>query len=91
LHFSPFDHPEVTVTAHNFAIKYVRSSNGEVQKRYFIDTKITIQSKTYEIVLSLADRSEMKWPVLIGRRFLRQNNFLVDVRKRTQYREQVQE
>lgn len=81
LKFSPFDHPEVEIVATDFAVRHVRSSNGDEQERYFIKTKITIASKTYPIVLSLADRSEMKWPVLIGRRFLRQNNFLVDVNK----------
>ena len=81
LHFSPFDHPEVEISTEDYAVNYVRSSNGERESRYFIDTTITIQGKTYPIVLSLADRSEMKWPVLIGRRFLRNNNFLVDVSK----------
>lgn len=81
LHFSPFDHPEVEIILTEFAVNHVRSSNGKRESRYFIDTNITIQGKTYPIVLSLADRSEMKWPVLIGRKFLRQHNFLVDVTK----------
>jgi hypothetical protein len=61
-----------------FLIKYVRSSNGKRQKRYFISTTILVHGKPYDIILSLADRSEMKWPVLIGRRFLKQYHFLVD-------------
>ncbi len=81
LYFSPFDHPETEITSPEFAVKYVKSSNGERQARYFIDTQITIQDKTYPITLSLADRSEMKWPVLIGRRFLHKYKFLVDVRR----------
>jgi hypothetical protein len=81
LHFSPFDHPEVIMTVTDFAVRHVRSSNGERTRRYFIDTNITLHGQTYPIVLSLADRSEMKWPVLIGRRFLRKNRFLVDVNK----------
>ncbi|GAC1387622.1 MAG: ATP-dependent zinc protease [Candidatus Saccharimonadales bacterium] len=81
LRFAPFDHPEVTIIADEFLVRYVKSSNGERDKRYFIKTKITVQSKTYPITLSLADRSEMNWPVLIGRRFLRRNHFLVDVNK----------
>lgn len=81
LHFAPFDHPETEVSVDNFAVSHVRSSNGKAEARYFIDTIIEIQGKTYPIVLSLADRSEMKWPVLIGRRFLRTHNFLVDVNK----------
>ena len=82
LRFSPFDHPEITVVADEFIVRHVKSSNGKTDNRYFIQTAITVQSKTYPITLSLADRSEMKWPVLIGRRFLRQHNFLVDVSKR---------
>ncbi len=82
LHFSPFDHPEIEVSVNDFAVRYVRSSNGTNQSRYFIDTNILIHGQSFPIVLSLADRSEMKWPVLIGRRFLRKHNFLVDVSKR---------
>lgn len=79
LHFSPFDHPELEMSVTDFAVRHVRSSNGEAQSRYFIETTVHLQGEDYPILLSLADRSEMKWPVLIGRRFLRQNNFLVDV------------
>jgi hypothetical protein len=83
LHFYPFDHPDLQMSVDDFVVRHVRSSNGENQARYFITTKIKVHGQTYPIILSLADRSEMKWPVLIGRRFLRSNNFLVDVSKRT--------
>ncbi len=83
LYFSPFDHPEIEVKLNDFAVRHVRSSNGVTQSRYFIDTDIAVHGQVLPIVLSLADRSEMKWPVLIGRRFLRKHNFLVDVSKRT--------
>jgi hypothetical protein len=52
-----------------------------VQHRFFIHTNIIIKDETYKIELSLADRSVMKWPVLIGRRFLHNNDFLVDVNR----------
>lgn len=83
LHFSPFDHPESKLSVTEYDARYVRSSNGHRQLRYIINTQISIHGETYPIVLSLADRSEMKWPVLIGRRFLRNNNFLVDVAKKS--------
>lgn len=79
LQFSPFDHPERVIVATDFSIKIVRSSNGDACKRYFIDTTIELQGKEYPIHLSLADRTEMTWPVLIGKRFLQEQNFLVDV------------
>jgi hypothetical protein len=83
--FSPFDHPELELKETDFLVKHVRSSNGQSSTRYFIQTNIMICGKEYPIVLSLADRSEMKWPVLIGRKFLRANNFLVDARKPQHY------
>lgn len=79
LQFSPFDHPEIVQSTENYMIRHVKSSNGGRQKRYFIDTEIEIEGKVFPILLSLADRSEMKWPVLIGRRFLRTHGLVVDV------------
>lgn len=81
LHFSPFDSPELVKTVDNFFVRYIKSSNGRREKRYIIETTVVIQGNEYPIILSLADRSEMKYPVLIGRRFLRDNDLLVDVRK----------
>lgn len=88
LRFSPFDHPELEIEASDFSEGSVKSSNGSQEKRYFIDTTVCVKGEEYPIVLTLADRSEMRWPVLIGRRFLRQNNFLVDVNQRATYRVQ---
>lgn len=76
--FVPIGSEEHIFEKDEFIIKYVKSSNGKREKRYFISTQIVIQGEMYEITLSLANRSNMKWPVLIGRRFLKQNNFLVD-------------
>jgi hypothetical protein len=83
LYFSPFDHPKMVYKTDNFERGIVKSSNGETAERYFIETNIEIQGKRYAITLTLADRSEMKWPVLIGRRFLHANEFIVDVSTRT--------
>ncbi|HTE57178.1 MAG TPA: RimK/LysX family protein [Verrucomicrobiae bacterium] len=91
LHFSPLGDPAVDATVTEFAVRYVRSSNGDNQKRYFIKTRVIVRGQTYPIAISLADRSEMRWPVLIGRRFLRHHHFLVDVGKRATYGEPVEE
>ncbi|WP_121667360.1 ATP-dependent zinc protease family protein [Mesonia aquimarina] len=61
----------------NYNTITVRSSNGIAQKRYEIKSTIKIFGKTYKISLSLSDRKEMKFPVLIGRKFLN-NKFIVD-------------
>ncbi len=81
LQFSPFDNKTIKTTE-KFKVKPVTSSNGKTEMRYFIDTEIVIDGEKYPIRLSLANRNGLKWPVLIGRRFLRMNNLLVDVKVR---------
>lgn len=84
IQFSPFDEPDHVIIATDYTVRKVRSSNGEACERFFIDTIIEIQGKQYPINLSLADRTEMTWPVLVGKKFLADNNFLVDVTRETQ-------
>ncbi|MCD4757835.1 MAG: ATP-dependent zinc protease [Arcobacteraceae bacterium] len=62
-------------------IANVKSSNGTIQTRYFIQTPIVIYNKTYNIELSLSFRGSMKFPLLIGRELIKQD-FLVDVTKK---------
>ncbi len=61
-----------------FTRKRVRSSNGEMQNRYKVHTLIEVHNKCYNIELTLANRSKMRYPVLLGRKFLK-GKFLVDV------------
>ncbi|SNS49760.1 Uncharacterized conserved protein [Ekhidna lutea] len=58
--------------------KVVKSSNGKAQKRYVIKTRMRIFGKNFKASISLTDRSEMKNPLLIGRKILT-NKFIVDV------------
>lgn len=57
----------------------VKSSNGERELRYFVQTEIQFYDNIYTIEFSLTDRSAMKYPLLIGRKFLKKGPFLVDV------------
>lgn len=91
LEFSPFDRPRKVITVKDFTIKDVKSSNGVEEYRYFIKTKIKIGGSEYDIRISLADRRNMTWPVLIGRRFLQRNNFVVDAKAGTTYRNAVKD
>lgn len=59
-------------------LKRVKSSNGEIQERPSIKTDITLLGKTYKSTITLTDRSDMAYPMLIGRKFLA-NRYLVDV------------
>jgi len=56
----------------------VKSSNGFKENRYKVKSEVVFFGKTYKINLTLSTRDAMKFPVLIGRQFLRQK-FMVDV------------
>lgn len=64
-----------------FDSREVKSSNGLSELRFFIKTEIVLFDTVYKIEFSLTDRSEMKYPLLIGRKFIR-NKFVVDVSKK---------
>lgn len=63
----------------------VKNSFGKSQKRFSIFTKIKIGYTTYKFFVSLSNRNNMRYPVLIGRRFLYKFNYIVDVRKKNIY------
>ena len=77
-------HPEFkdeVFKSSNFKRKKVRSSNGRLEKRYILKTKIILGGKQRVTYISLTDRSKMRFPVLIGRKVLK-NGYLVDVSKK---------
>lgn len=85
LKFRPHGHPELNEETEKFKQTYVRSALGHRSRRFIIETTINLNSQTYPIRIGLSDRSDMKKPVLIGRRFLRENNIIVDVRINAEY------
>ncbi|SHJ13541.1 Uncharacterized conserved protein [Hymenobacter daecheongensis DSM 21074] len=65
-----------------FTLRDIKSSNGEVQERYVIRTVIRLFGEDFDTEFSLSDRSDMRYPVLIGRLLLRRGRFVVDVSRR---------
>lgn len=62
--------------------KKIKNSFGHSEERYIIKMSILIYGREIEAEFSLSDRSEMKYPVLLGRKLLKQGRFIVDVSKR---------
>ena len=52
-------------------VRGVTSSNGDQQTRFVIKTPLTIGNLHFRAEISLADRSQMQFPMLIGRTALR--------------------
>lgn len=62
----------------HFSRKNIKNSFGEKEERYIIKTLIKIGKKTILTTISLSDRKNMRYQVLIGRRLLK-GKFIVDV------------
>lgn len=67
---------KITLPIHQ--TKKVKSSNGKSEERIFIKTAIKLGCKTYQAEISLSNRENMKYPMLVGRRFM-SHRYLVDV------------
>jgi hypothetical protein len=52
-------------------VRGITSSNGDQQRRFVIKTPLAIGSLVFRAEISLADRSQMQFPMLIGRTALR--------------------
>jgi hypothetical protein len=83
LHFKLLDssHPEYNehdLKFTEYSQKKIKNSFGEIENRYIIKTIISIGHKQIKAVISLSDREKMRYPVLIGRKLLK-NRFIVDV------------
>lgn len=67
-----------TYQIEDFTRKKIKNSFGEMEERYVIKTLITIGGKKINTTISLSDRENMRYPVLIGRRLLK-GKFIIDV------------
>jgi hypothetical protein len=69
------DHVELSLPV--LDMREVRSSNGQVEKRYAVSLDVTLAGRTITTVMTLSNRDEMGFRMLIGREALR-GGFLVD-------------
>lgn len=81
-------HDEVHPSYHGRSItlpiakrKRVKSSNGKSEERIFIRTKLKLGHESYDADISLSNRANMKYPLLIGRKFL-SHHYFIDVSKK---------
>lgn len=63
-------------------VKLIKSANGK-QRRPYVKIKLSVRGKTVLVNASLADRSELSYPVLIGRNALKKFGFLINPNKKT--------
>jgi len=76
------DHPVFSqaaerITTSNFSISRVKNSSGEVEERYQVKLRVKVGTKIFWADFTLADRSRMLYPILLGRTLLN-GRFVVD-------------
>jgi hypothetical protein len=76
LSFKLFNNKTYQVT--EFTKKKIKNSFGEIEERFIIKTLISIGKKRIRSSISLSERGNMRYPVLIGRKLLK-HKFIVDV------------
>ncbi|MEZ5697294.1 MAG: RimK/LysX family protein [Sphingomonadaceae bacterium] len=70
-------HEARMVEAPHVERRVITSSNGSAEDRLIVKTRLAIGETHFRTEFSLADRSDMKYPVLVGRMALRRR-FIVD-------------
>ncbi len=64
-----------------FEERDIKNSFGEVERRFVITTSLRIFNEEIVTEFSLCNRGSLRFPVLIGRKILK-NRFLIDVTKK---------
>jgi hypothetical protein len=85
LSFYLFGKKKYSYTTTVYKTTPARAANGGTERRYVVPFHIEIGGRVYEILLGLSDRSEMTRRVLIGRRFLKNNDFLIDTNLHSEF------
>jgi hypothetical protein len=78
------EHPEFTgmkFVSREFTEREIKNSFGVAEKRYVIITTVKIFSEQISAEFSLSDRDELRFPILLGRKILR-DRYLIDVTKK---------
>lgn len=62
---------EVACSAKIFEQRYIRNSGGQQELRYVIKTKLQMGDQEHDIELSLSNREDMRFRMLLGREALK--------------------
>src|SRR5699024_8860261 len=79
LYFTPLGDPDLAASTSEYETRTVRGAMGHAMRRYIIPVTLEIKGKMYETTVGLSDRQMLKREMLLGRKFLIENDILVDV------------
>jgi hypothetical protein len=62
----------------NDTIKVKSSLSGQSQRRLVVEAEIIVRGESHKVSVSIGDRSNMKYDVIVGKDVLRTSRFLID-------------
>ena len=62
-------------------IRHIKNTGGVPEERVVIRTRLLIADRVWPISVSLTDRSNMRFPMIVGRSALKNNNIAVHTRR----------
>ncbi|MCA9342827.1 ATP-dependent zinc protease [Candidatus Saccharibacteria bacterium] len=68
---------KVTTSAKNYKIVSVKNSFGKSENRYEVKLKVKLMHKSFKTVFTLADRTNLNFPILLGRKLL-SGRYIID-------------
>jgi len=83
--------PESYVEAPYHSERAIKNTSGVPEDRYIIRTRLKLGVRKWMIDLSITDRGNMTFPMIIGRAALKNHNIAVHTRKTYQITESPQE
>ncbi|HBU96772.1 ATP-dependent zinc protease family protein [Thalassospira lucentensis] len=76
-HYRGDGHGRIECIAPLVELREIRSSNGNAEERFIIATHIAVGHHRLKVEISLANRSIMGFPMLLGRTAMKAGRFLV--------------
>lgn len=76
-HYRGDGHGRIQCVAPLVETREIRSSNGNAEKRFVVSTHIVVGHHRLKVEVSLANRSIMGFPMLLGRTAMKAGRFLV--------------
>lgn len=75
------DHAPITVETEIYDRRAIKNTSGIPEERIVIRTKLKLTDRSWPISVSLSDRSNMRFPMIVGRSALKKHNIAVHTRR----------
>lgn len=73
--------PEITLETPLHDTRHIKNTSGIPEERYVIRTRFCVAGQCWPVSVSLTDRSNMRFPMIVGRSSLKKHNVAVHTRR----------